>query len=81
MNSTEENQERQPKKLEEIAEETGELIAKGVIKTWNVMKSFGRGFLEGVDKSAERKGVTTCPHCDTIIPPDSSFCASCGTKL
>ncbi len=30
--------------LEDVAEETGELIGKSVKKTWNVMKSFGKGF-------------------------------------
>ena len=67
--------------IEDIAEETGELIGKGVKKTWSVMKSFGKGFVDTVDKKEDRKDVTTCPYCASSVPPDSNFCASCGKKL
>jgi len=73
--------EKKPVKIEDVAEETGELIGKGVKKTWSVMKSFGNGLAGTVDKKEERKDVATCPHCASSVPPDSSFRVSCGKKL
>ena len=69
--------------LEDVAEETGELVGKGVRKTWSVMKSFGRGMVNTLEQREEPKNVEaiTCPHCGTSTPADSSFCAKCGKKL
>ena len=64
--------EKKPIKIEDVAEETRELIGKGVKKTWSVMKSFGKGLADTVDKKEERKDVTTCQHCASSVPPDSS---------
>jgi rRNA maturation endonuclease Nob1 len=70
-------------KLEKIAEETGEVIGKGIRKTWKVAKSFGKGLVDTVEKKEQRRDAVslTCPHCGASIPPDSNFCASCGKKL
>lgn len=73
--------EKKPVKLEDVAEETGELIGKGVKKTWIVMKSFGKGLVDTVDSKEEQKDITPCPHCLTSVPTDSNFCPSCGKKL
>ena len=81
MSESNAEKEKKPVKIEDVAEETGELIGKGVKKTWSVMKSFGNGLAGTVDKKEERKDVATCPHCASSVPPDSSFCASCGKKL
>jgi len=72
-----------PVKLEKVAEETGEVIGKGIRKTWKVAKSFGKGLVDTVEKKEQRKDVSslTCPNCGASIPPDSNFCASCGKKL
>lgn len=37
-------------KTEEIAEETGRLIGKGVKKGWGVAKSFGKGVKDAVEE-------------------------------
>ncbi len=70
-------------KLEDVAEETGELVGKGVRKTWSVMKSFGRGMVNTLEGGEEQKNVEalTCPHCGTSTLADSTFCAKCGKKL
>lgn len=81
LSGSEAKKEEKHVKLEDVAEETGELIGKGVRKTWSVMKSFGKGLADTIDKKEERKEVTTCPHCAASVPPDSNFCASCGKKL
>jgi len=83
LSETETEKKEKPVKLEKVAEETGELIGKGVRKTWNVAKSFGKGLATTIEKNEERKDVATltCPHCDASIQQDSIFCASCGKKL
>ena len=81
MSESKTEKEKKPVKIEKVAEETGELIGKGVKKTWRVMKSFGKGFADTIDKKEGRKGVTICPHCASSVSPDSKFCASCGKKL
>ena len=40
-----EDEERKPVKLEDVAAETGEVIGKGLMKAWNVTKSFGKGLV------------------------------------
>jgi hypothetical protein len=45
MSSEEDRKEEKPVKLEKVAEETGEVIGKGIRKTWNVAKSFGKGLV------------------------------------
>jgi hypothetical protein len=83
VSSEEEEKEKKPVKLEEVAEETGELIGKGLRKAWNVTKSFGKGLVETLEKREDQKDSesSACPHCGASIPPDSNFCASCGKKL
>jgi hypothetical protein len=76
-----EKKEKKPVKLEEVAEETGELVGKGVKKTWKVMKSFGKGISEGIEGKEKQKDTSTCPYCSALIPQDSKFCVSCGKKL
>jgi len=70
-------------KLEKVAEETGELIGKGIRKTWNVAKSFEKGLVGTLEKREERKDAAslTCQHCGASILPSSNFCARCGKKL
>lgn len=67
--------------VENVAEETGELIGKGVKKTWKVMKSFGKGFVDTLDKKENSTAYSTCPHCGVSIPTPSNFCAKCGKKI
>lgn len=79
----EEKKQEKHVKLEEVAEETGELFGKSLRKAWSVSKSFGEGLLETLE---EREGLketvfSVCPHCAASIPSDSNFCASCGKKL
>ncbi len=83
MSSSEDKKEEKPAKLEEVAEETGELIGKGVKKAWGVLKSFGEGVADAVEMKEEPDDVKTltCPHCDASVPPHSNFCAKCGKKL
>jgi len=74
---------KKPAKLEDVAEETGEAIGKGLKKAWNVTKSFGRGLVDALDKQEEQREPQsfTCPHCHASAPPNSNYCASCGKKL
>ena len=67
--------------LEDVAEETGELIGKSVKKTWNVMKSFGKGFADTIDKKEKNTPYSVCAHCGVSIPTSSNFCAKCGKKV
>lgn len=68
-------------KAEDVAEETGKLIGKGVKKTWRVVKGFGKGVVTAVEGKEKPVTPTYCPNCGTLIPPKSSFCSSCGKKL
>ena len=43
MGESEVKKKGKPVKLEKVAEETGELIGKGLRKTWGVAKSCGKG--------------------------------------
>jgi hypothetical protein len=83
MSSEEEKKKEKTVKLEEVVEETGELVGKGLRKAWDVTKSFGKGLVETLEKREDQKDneAPTCPHCGASIPPDSNFCASCGKKL
>jgi len=42
-------------KAEEAAEKTGELVGKGVKKGWGVVKSFGKGVKDGIEKKEKEK--------------------------
>ena len=81
MSNRDEEKKKKPVKLEDVAEETGEMIAKGVKKTWDVMKSFGKGFMDTLDSEPENSDKVKCPHCDRPLPSDAIFCAGCGKKL
>jgi len=83
LSESEAEKKEKPVKLEKVAEETGEVIGKGIRKTWKVAKSFGKGLVDTLEKKEERKDVAslTCSHCGASIPLDSNFCASCGKKL
>jgi len=83
MSEAKEKKEKKPAKLEDVAEETGELIGKGVKKAWSVLKSFGEGVADAVEMKEEQKDVAilTCPHCGASVPQQSNFCAKCGKKL
>lgn len=80
---SEEKKKEKPVKLEDVAEETGELIGKGIKKTWRVVKSFGKGVADTLENKGEQKEVSpqTCPHCSTPVPQNSDFCSVCGKKL
>ena len=83
MSESEVKEKEKPVKLEDVAEETGELIGKGIKKAWSVTKSFGKGLVDTLEKTEKRKDSipSTCPHCSSSVPPHSNFCASCGKKL
>ena len=80
MSEDEPKKEEKPVKIEKVAEETGELIGKGIRKTWNITKSFGKGVLDSLEKK-EQKSASKCPHCGASVSPDSNFCSSCGKKI
>ena len=83
MSESEAEKKEKPVKLEKVAEETGELIGKGLRKTWKVAKNFGKGLVDTLEKKEERKDAPplTCPHCGASLLPDSNFCPRCGKKL
>ena len=83
MSSSKDKKEEKHVKLEDVAEETGELIGKGIRKTWSAMKSFGKGVVDTLEKREEQKDIATltCPHCGASISTQSNFCAKCGKKL
>jgi hypothetical protein len=76
-------EEKKPVKLEYVAEETGEVIGKGLKKVWSVTKSFGKGLVDTLEKPEEQKEPKplTCPYCCASVSPNSNYCASCGKKL
>lgn len=82
MSKTKQKKEEKTVKIEKVAEDTGKLIGKGVRKSWDVAKSFGKGLIDAVDKKEEPKDKMplSCSHCGTSLPPDSKFCTSCGKK-
>lgn len=81
MSNQEEENKRKPVKLEDVAEETGEIIAKGVKKTWDIMKSFGKGFVDTLNLELDERDEVCCPHCGMSLPSQANFCAGCGKKL
>ena len=83
MSESEVEKKKRSVKLEDVAEETGEVIGKGLKKAWSVTKSFGKGFIDTLEKAEETKETQplTCPYCRASIQPHSDFCASCGKKL
>ena len=82
MSKTKQKKEEKPVKIDKVAEDTGKLIGKGVRKSWNVAKSFGKGLVDAVDKREDLKDTLplSCSHCGTSLPLDSKFCTSCGKK-
>ncbi len=82
MSKAKQKKEEKPVKIEKVAEDTGELIGKGIRKTWNVAKSFGKGLVDAVDKREEPKAALplACQHCGASLPPKSKFCPCCGKK-
>ncbi len=81
MSETESKKEEKPVKIEKVAEETGELVGKGIRKTWNITKSFGKGVLDSIEKKEEQKNFSNCPHCGALFSLDANFCFHCGKKL
>lgn len=83
MSESEAEKKEKPVKLEKVAEETGELIGKGLRKTWKVAKSFGKGLVDTLEKKKERRDAASlvCPNCGASLLPDSNFCPRCGRKL
>jgi len=83
LSESEVKKKEKPVKLEKVAEETGELIGKGLRKTWGVAKSFGKGLVDTLENRDKRKDAMslTCPHCGASLMPDSNFCPHCGEKL
>jgi len=74
MSSSKDKKEEKHVKLEDVAEETGELLGKGIRKTWSVMKSFGKGVVDTIEKDARKDVATlTCPRCGASIPSYSNF--------
>ncbi|MGD8546301.1 MAG: zinc-ribbon domain-containing protein [Candidatus Bathyarchaeota archaeon] len=82
MSKTKQKKEEKPVKIEKVAEDTGKLIGKGVRKSWDVAKSFGKGLIDAVDKREDRKDtlLLSCSHCGTSLPPNSKFCTSCRKR-
>ena len=80
---SEEKKKEKTVKLEDVAEETGELIGKGIKKTWRVMKSFGKGVADTLEDKGTQKEVSpkTCPYCSALVAQNSDFCSACGKKL
>ena len=83
LSESEAKEKEKPVKLEDVAEETGELLGKGLKKAWSVTKSFGKGLVDTLDNAEKRKDSTssTSPFCSSSVPPRSNFSASCGKKL
>ena len=83
MSETEPKKEEKTVKIEKVAKDTGELIGKGIRKTWHITKSFGKGVIGSLEKKEDDKSVSpsTCPHCGASLLPDANFCANCGRKL
>jgi hypothetical protein len=83
LSESEVEEKKKPVKLEDVAEETGEAIGKGLKKVWSVTKGFGKGLVDTLEKSEEQKEhqPLTCPYCCASLPPHSNYCASCGKKL
>lgn len=76
-------QKKKAVKLEDVAEETGEVIGKGLKKAWNVTKSFGKGLVDTLEDTEGQTESTPlkCQYCHAEITPHSNYCASCGKKL
>ena len=81
MSETEPKKEKKPVKIEKVAEDTGELIGKGIRKTWHITKSLGKGVVDSFEKKEEQKSASNCPHCGALVSADSNFCFRCGKKL
>lgn len=83
MSKSEVKEKEKPTKVEDMAEETGQLIGKGLKKAWGVTKRFGKGLTDTLEKTDKRKKSkpSICPHCGASVPLHSSFCANCGKRL
>jgi len=83
LSGSEDKKKEKTVKLEEVAEETGELIGKGLRKTWGVAKSFGKGLVDTLENREKRQDAAslTCPHCGASLLSNSNFCPRCGKKL
>jgi len=83
LSETDVEEKKKPVKLEDVAEETGEVIGKGLKKAWNVTKSFGKGLVDTLEKAEGQKEPKplTCPYCCGSVPHHSNYCANCGKKL
>jgi ribosomal protein L40E len=81
LSESEPKKKEKPVKLEDVAQETGELVGKGIKKTWNIVKSFGRGMGDALEKERTDTANSACPHCGASNPPGSNFCSACGKKL
>jgi len=54
LSESEPKKKEKPVKLEDVAQETGEFVGKGIKKTWNVVKSFGKGMADTLEKEEQR---------------------------
>jgi ribosomal protein L40E len=82
LSESETKKKEKPVKLEDVAQETGELVGKGIKKTWNVVKSFGKGIADTLEEEERTDTAdSACPHCGASNPPESNFCSACGKKL
>jgi hypothetical protein len=81
LSEAETKERKKPVRLEKVAEDTGELVGKGLRKAWSVTKGFGKGVVDAIDKTKEPKYIKTCPHCSASVSSDASFCAHCGNEL
>ena len=82
MGESEDRKKEKPVKFENVAEETGELIGKGLRKTWGIAKSFGKGLADTLENGDKRKDAASlaCPHCSSSLSPNSNFCPHCGKE-
>jgi hypothetical protein len=81
LSESEPKKKEKPVKLEDVAQETGELVGKGIKKTWNIVKSFGKGMTDTLEKETTHTADSACPHCGASNSPESNFCSACGKKL
>jgi len=83
LSESEPKKKDKPVKLEDVAQETGELVGKGIKKTWNVVRTFGKAIADTLEKEEQRVDTadSACPHCGASNLPESEFCSACGKKL
>jgi hypothetical protein len=49
------SEEKKKGSVEKAAQETGEVVGKGIKKSWGVLKSFGKGVKDSIEKKDEEK--------------------------